>query len=222
MLDYKLMYALRKQRIGLIVLFLSLVCFLLIAFLRSSFSTVDANVNSWAVSIHSTALTQIARVIRYGFGTTALSIITLLIAVYLFYRHYRNEALLAVGAMLGEFLIVDILKRLIHSARPLNGIIPETGFSFPSGHATAAAVFCGLLTYLIWKHFKSRNWRILSVVFLVSISLLVGFSRIYLNVHWLSDVLGAYSLGMFWLTFCVLAFRLRSAKQVSLPRGHPE
>jgi undecaprenyl-diphosphatase len=135
-----------------------------------------------------------------------------LIAVYLFCRHYRNEALLAVGAMLGEFLIVTILKRLIHSTRPLNGIIPETGFSFPSGHATAAVVFLGLLTYLIWKHFKSRNWRILSGVFLASISLLVGFSRIYLNVHWLSDVLGAYALGVFWLTFSIWAFQLQKAK----------
>jgi undecaprenyl-diphosphatase len=206
------MNALRNQRIALLVLSLSLICLLLIAFLRSNFSAVDANVSSWAVSIQSPAFTQIARVIRYGFGTTALSIITASIAVYLFYRHYRNEALLLAGTMLGEFLIVSILKRLIHSARPLNGIIPETGFSFPSGHATAAVVFLGLLTYLVWQYFKSRNWRVLSVVFFVSISLLVGFSRIYLNVHWLSDVLGAYSLGVFWLTFCVLVFRLQKAK----------
>jgi len=206
------MNALRNQRIVLFILSLSLICFLLIAFLRSSFSAVDADVNSWAVSIQSTGFTQIAKIIHYGFGTTALSIITLLIAVYLLYKRYRNDALLLVGVMLGDFVIVAILKRLIHSARPLNGILQETGFSFPSGHATAAVVFLGLLTYLIWKHFKSRNWRILSGVFLVSISLLVGFSRIYLNVHWLSDVVGAYSLGIFWLTFSIVAFRLQNAK----------
>ena len=210
--DSNLMNALRNRRIALLVLSLSLICFLLIAFLRSSFSTVDANVNSWAVSIQSSAFTQIAKLIHYGFGTTALSIVTALIAVYLFYKHYRNYALLLVGAMLGEILIVDILKRLIHSARPLNGIIPETGFSFPSGHATAAVVFGGLITYFIWQHFKSRNVKILSGVLFVLISLVVGFSRIYLNVHWFSDVLGAYSLGIFWLTFCVLAFRLRNGK----------
>jgi undecaprenyl-diphosphatase len=185
---------------------------LLIAFLRSNFSVVDANVSSWALSIQSSAFTEIARLIRYGFGTTVLSIVTALIAVYLFYRHYRNEALLLAGAMLGEFLIVSILKRSIHSPRPLHEIIPETGFSFPSGHATAAVVFLGVLTYLAWQHFKSRNVRILSGVLLVLLSLLVGFSRIYLNVHWFSDVLGAYSLGVFWLTFCVLAFRLQKAK----------
>ena len=215
MLDSNMMNALRNQRIALFVLSLSLICFLLIAFLRSNLSAVDADVNSWAVSIQSTAFTQIAKIIHYGFGTTALSIITLLIAVYLLYKRYKNYALLLVGTMLGDVVIVTILKRLIHSARPINGIIPETGFSFPSGHATAAVVSLGLLTYLIWRHFKYQNVRILSGVLFVLLSLLVGFSRIYLNVHWLSDVLGAYSLGIFWLTFCVLTFRLRNANKVS-------
>ena len=206
------MNALRNQRIVLFILSLSLICFLLIAFLRSSFSAVDADVNSWAVSIQSTGFTQIAKIIHYGFGTTALSIITLLIAVYLLYKRYRNDALLLVGVMLGDFVIVAILKRLIHSARPLNGIMQEAGFSFPSGHATAAVVFLGLLTYFMWQHFKSRNVRILSGVLFISLSLVVGFSRIYLNVHWLSDVVGAYSLGIFWLTFSIVAFRLQNAK----------
>jgi len=212
MLDSKLKNALRNQRIALFILSLALICFLLIAFLRTSFSAVDADVNSWAVSIQSTAFTQIAKIIHYGFGTTALSIITLLIAVYLLYKRYRNDALLLVGAMLGDVVIVTILKRLIHSTRPLNGIIQETGFSFPSGHATAAVVFLGLLTYFMWQHFKSRNVRILSGVLFVLLSLVVGFSRIYLNVHWLSDVVGAYSLGIFWLTFSIVAFRLQNAK----------
>jgi len=189
-----------------------LICFLLIAFLRSSFSTVDANVNSWAVSIQSTAFTQIAKLIHYGFDTIALFIITLLVAVYLLYKHYRNDALLLVGVMLGDFLIVAILKRLVHSARPLNGIIQETGFSFPSGHAMAAVVLLGLLTYFIWQHFKSRNIKILSGVLFILVSLVVGFSRIYLNVHWLSDVVGAYALGIFWVTFSIVAFRLPNVK----------
>ena len=206
------MNALRHQRIALLILSSSLICFLLIAFLRSSFSTVDANVNSWAVSIQSTAFTQIAKLIHYGFDTIALFIITLLIAVYLLYKHYRTDALLLVGAMLGDFVIVAIVKRLIHSARPLNGIIQETGFSFPSGHAMAAVVLLGLLTYFIWQHFKSRNVKILSGILFILISLVVGFSRIYLNVHWLSDVVGAYALGIFWVTFSIVAFRLPNVK----------
>jgi undecaprenyl-diphosphatase len=208
----KLMNALRKQRTALLIQSLSLTCFLLVAFLRTSFSAVDANANSWAVSIQSTSLTEIAKIIHYGFGTVSLSIITLLIAVYLLYKHYRNYAVLLVSTMLGELVLVEIVKRSIHSPRPLNGIMQETGFSFPSGHTTAAVVFAGLITYLVWQNFKSRNVKLLSGILLVLISLLVGFSRIYLNVHWFSDVLGAYSLGIFWVTFCISAFELRNAK----------
>jgi undecaprenyl-diphosphatase len=211
MLDSRLMNALRNQRIALLVLSLSLICFLLIAFLRSSFSAVDSSVNSWAASIQSTSFTQIAKIIHYLFDTTALSAITLLIAVYLLYKRYRKYSLLLVGSMLGDLVIVEILKRSFHSSRPLNGIMQETGFSFPSGHATAAVVLAGLLTYLVWQNFKSRNVKILSGVLFILISLVVGFSRIYLNVHWLSDVLGAYSLGVFWLIFSIVAFRLKYA-----------
>jgi undecaprenyl-diphosphatase len=207
-----LMNALRNQRTALFILSLSLICFLLIAFLRSTFSAVDANVNSWAVTIQSNSLTQITKIIHYGFGTTALVVITLSIAVYLFCRRHRNDALLLVGVMLGDLIIVPIVKWSIHSPRPVNGIIQETGFSFPSGHAMNTVVLLGLLTYFIWQHFKSRNVKVLSGIFFVLISLVVGFSRIYLNVHWLSDVLGAYSLGIFWLTFSIVAFRLRYAQ----------
>lgn len=210
-LDSNLKNTLRNQRIPLFILSLSLICFLLIAFLRGSFSTVDANVNSWATSIQSNSLTHMAQIIHYGFGTTSLLIITILIALYLLYRHYRNDALLLTGAMLGDVIIVPIVKWLVHYARPANGIIQETGFSFPSGHAMNTVVLLGLLTYLIWQHYKSRNLRILSGIFFVLISLVVGFSRIYLNVHWLSDVLGAYSLGIFWLTFSISIFRLKNA-----------
>jgi len=203
------MSALRKQLIALLILLLSLSCFLLITFLRNSFVAVNANVNSWAVSIQSDSITEIAKVIHYVFSTTPLVAITLSVAAYLFYRRHRNDALFLVAATLGVLLIVSVVKWAIHSPRPLNWIIQVSGFSYPSGHIVNTVVLLGALTYLIWQHFKSRNVKILSGILFVLISLLVGFDRIYLNVHWFSDVLGAYSLGIFWLTFCILAFRLR-------------
>lgn len=203
------MNALRKQRTALIVLLLSVSCFLLITFLRSSFAAADATVNSWSVSIQSNAITQIAKIIHYGFGTTPLAAFTLSIAAYLFYRRHRNDSLLLVAATLGALIIIEIVKWSIHSPRPLNSIIQVTKYSFPSGHVFVTVALLGALTYLIWQHFKSRDAKILSGILFVLISLLVGFDRIYLNVHWFSDILGAYSLGIFWLTFCVLAFRLK-------------
>jgi len=197
----------QNRRIIIFISLISLIIFLIIVFLKSSFATIDANINSWSVSIHSATLTQIATIIHYGFDTTSLFIISLLIAAYLFYKKYRKDALLLGGTMFVNVTIIEIFKILVHSARPLNDIVNESGFSFPSGHVTSTIVLFGLLTYFIWKHWKSSNAKVLSSLFFVVIAFVVGFDRIYLNVHWFSDVLGSYPLGVFLITFSILAFQ---------------
>lgn len=197
----------RDQSTVLFVSLLFFIGFLLVAFFKSSFTTTDIDVNSWSVSIRMSLLTWIAEVISYGFDTTVLLSMSLLMAAYFFYRGYRKNALLLVGAMGGIAAIVTIVKMMVHSARPLNGFMQETGFSFPSGHVTSTVVLFGLLTYFVWQRWKASNAKTLSSVFFVIIEFLVGFSRVYLNVHWLSDVLGGYLLGAFWLTFAVFLFR---------------
>jgi len=197
----------REQPIILFVSALTLISFLLMAFFRSSFTALDMSVNSWSASIHVSSFTEIAIIIWYGFDTTSLLAVSLLMSAYFFYRNYRKNASLLVGAMVGDAAIITVAKILVHSARPLNGMIQESGFSFPSGHATSTTVFFGLLTYFIWQRWKSSNAKALSTMFFVVMAFLVGFSRVYLNVHWLSDVLGGYLLGVFWLTFSILAIQ---------------
>ena len=185
----------------------SLIGFLFTALAKSAFSTIDLDVNSWSASIQTYSATRIAEIIAYGFDTTVLFVISLLIAAFLFYKNHRMWSILLTGAMVGVAVIITILKSLVHSARPLNGLMQETEFSFPSGHVTSTTVLFGFLFYFIWRNWKTSNTRLPSVIFLISVELVVGFSRIYLNVHWLSDVLGGYLLGAFWLTFSLLAFQ---------------
>lgn len=104
-------------------------------------------------------------------------------------------------------LIIQALKDIIRSPRPTNGIVPESGFSFPSGHATSTMVFFGMLTYFAWQQGKSTKAKALSSTLYIAIEALVGFSRVYLNVHWLSDILGGYLLGAFWLTLLIFLSR---------------
>ena len=205
-LDHDLRNQLRDQRTILLVSSLSLVSFLLIALLKSSFTTINANVDFWATSIQTSSFTTIAEIIAYVFDAPALLAISLLTAAYLFYKNYRKNSVLLLGAMAGDAAILAIVKTLVHSARPLDGLMYDAGFSFPSGHTTGSIVFCGLLTYFGWQHWKSSNAKILPSIFFI-IVIIVGFSRVYLNVHWLSDILGGYSLGVFWLTFSILVFQ---------------
>jgi undecaprenyl-diphosphatase len=214
MLDSSLKNLLQDQRIILFVSSFSLIGFLLLVFLKSSFTTIDINVNSWSVSIHVSLFTQVAKIIAYGFDTPVLLAISLLIGAYLFYKSYRKNSVLLMGAMAGNAVILAVVKTLVHSARPLNELMSNEGFSFPSGHTAGCIVFCGLLTYFGWQHWKSSKAKVSSSMIFVAIASVVGFSRIYLNAHWVSDVLGGYLLGVFWLTFSILAFQYSE-------RAHP-
>ncbi|MCL4430227.1 MAG: phosphatase PAP2 family protein, partial [Chloroflexi bacterium] len=95
---------------------------------------------------------------------------------------------------------------VIASPRPSNEIIQEVYFSFPSSHVTAAVVFFGLLTFTAWKKWKASTIRVSVSALYVFLVILVGFDRVYLNVHWLTDVIGAVFLGAFWLTLCLFLF----------------
>lgn len=196
-----------RERIILVVSSLFLVCFLLTASFRGSFSTLNLNINEWAASVNSGAFTLTAKVISLVFDTTVMLALTLVVAFSLFFLHRKRYSVLLLGAMAGDALLVEIIKALIKSPRPTNEIIFQTGFSLPSGHTTASVVFFGVLTYFAWTNWKSRKTKALtsgSYIFLVA---LVGFDRIYLNVHWFSDILGAVFLGAFWVSFCIFTFK---------------
>jgi undecaprenyl-diphosphatase len=197
---------LQNQKTLLFVCLLFLASFLLVAQLKNSFIRIDLQANSWAMSIQTDSFNAIAVIIAYVFDTTSLIAISLILAVYLFYRNYRQYSALLLAAMGGDALIVSIAKTLVHSPRPLNGLVYDTGFSFPSGHTTASIVFCGLLTYLAWQHWKSPKAKTVSITLSITITSIVVFDRIYLNVHWFSDVVGGCLLGLFWLTFSLWAF----------------
>ncbi|MEN6474096.1 MAG: LssY C-terminal domain-containing protein [Syntrophaceae bacterium] len=99
----------------------------------------------------------------------------------------------------GSQFFILLGKIAFQRQRPAVALYPETSYSFPSGHATMAMAFYGFLIYIILKQIKSYNKR-LNLVFAVLIMLLaIGFARIYMGVHFLSDVWAGYLLGGIWL-----------------------
>ena len=88
-------------------------------------------------------------------------------------------------------IIIKISKEVFQRARPLSSIINETNFTFPSGHATITVVFLGLITYLFSKKDSKKQMTIVTI-FLI---LFIGFTRIYLRVHWFTDVITGFILG---------------------------
>jgi undecaprenyl-diphosphatase len=153
-------------------------------------------------------LTSFAQGVAVIFDTTSLVIFSLVISGILFLKNYKAQGLLLLGAMGGDALIVSILKTIEHVARPANGIFFDTGFSYPSGHSAGCVVFGGVLVYFAWRHWQSTRSRALVGVGLGAVVGVVGFDRVYLNVHWLSDVFGGWLFGAFWLSCAILVFRL--------------
>lgn len=104
--------------------------------------------------------------------------------------------------------ISHILKFIIGRPRPLGyGLIEETGFSFPSSHSMISVAFYGFLIYLAYKNIKSKGLKFSLISTSSLIILLIGISRIYLGVHYTSDVFGGILLGLSYLIIYINVFR---------------
>ncbi len=131
----------------------------------------------------------------------------LLIAYFLFVRKHRWHSVKVPVIALGSITLNLVLKYFFDRPRPLMPVVDASGLSFPSGHTMVAASFYGLLIYLVWHNVASKTYRNILVVLLGIFILLIGFSRIYLRVHYASDALAGFAAGLFWLVFGLWALR---------------
>ena len=179
----------------------SLIVFILISIgvkFTKLFTNLDLYVSSMFSSVTSSFLIMFSKNIHFIFDTTSMVVISIIISIFLLIKHSRKNAAFLSITMLADALIFLILKLLLEIPRPISNFITETDFSFPSGHATTTVVFFGILSYLIINKYKNVNFEIaLASFFMV---LLISFTRLYLGIHWFSDVLGGIFLGEFILT----------------------
>ena len=110
-------------------------------------------------------------------------------------------------SFLGALLFNNLLKMGFHRVRPNLYFIQETGYSFPSGHAMVTLVFYGTLLYFAFQHTSFRKWRSLLVVLAIFLIVAIGVSRVYLGVHYPSDVLGSYLAGFCWLIISIIIIK---------------
>jgi membrane-associated phospholipid phosphatase len=123
-----------------------------------------------------------------------------LIAYFLFVKKHRWYSIKVPVVAIGSVVVMSLLKLYFSRARPLTPILQEVqGFSFPSGHAMSAMTFYGLLIYLVYKYIQGTISRTVLIGFLALFILLIGISRIYLRVHYTSDVLAGFAMGIIWL-----------------------
>ncbi|GGF19390.1 phosphatase PAP2 family protein [Hymenobacter cavernae] len=130
----------------------------------------------------------------------------LLLIGYFLVRRHRWYSLLVPVVALGSITLNLVLKSAYHRPRPLLPLVSAEGLSFPSGHAMISASFYGLLIYLVYTHLRrpSIKWlRRSLIVVLVLLILLIGITRVYLRVHYASDVLAGFMAGAIWLLIAI-------------------
>lgn len=167
------------------------------------FARIDFIVNSFMANITNGFLTNFSIAVSFIFDINSMIIISLVLSAYLWIKYSKNNSIFFILTIMLGGGIVYILKNLVQRARPLNALLIENNSAFPSGHATIAVVFFGALTYLILNKNKSRNLKLASIIISIFMVLFICFTRLYLNVHWFSDVFGGIAIGTFILTGCI-------------------
>lgn len=154
-------------------------------------------------------LTTIMRFFTFLGSITAIVLLAVVIMlIFYFVFKLRSELLLFLGVIVGANILFITLKLIFHRARPdLHRLIEITGYSFPSGHSTNAIAIYGILSFILWRHIPTKWGRTVVVILSVLMILAIGISRVYLGVHYPSDVIGGYFVGGFWLIISIWLYQ---------------
>ena len=149
------------------------------------------------LNLRSEPLTVIMKVITNL--SSAYVLIAITIGILLFIKNKKVGVCVASNLVIAT-LLNQLLKYIIQRPRP-DGyrLIAESGYSFPSGHSMVSMAFYGLIIYLIWKMVKNKKIKYISCGILGLLIPMIGFSRIYLGVHYASDVIGGFAISIVYL-----------------------
>jgi membrane-associated phospholipid phosphatase len=154
-----------------------------------------------------------------------IGVVLFFVALYFVWKRWWPSLVMLIVAVPGGMLLNEWVKVLVHRHRPFvdGPFVDWSGYSFASGHTIGATLLYGQLLLFVLPALKTRHWRLLSVFSAMFLVLLVGFSRIALGAHFLTDVLAAIVFGIVWLMLCmVLRKPMRRRAVVSaIPAGDP-
>ena len=126
---------------------------------------------------------------------------------FLLYKRHRAQAVLLFVVVIGSGLLNIILKSIFKRARPeLHRIVDIGGFSFPSGHTMFAFSLYGIIAYIAWRNLKTASSRALLFLFAAFMIIMIGISRIYLGVHYPSDVIAGIFASALWMTIATTVY----------------
>ncbi|GAP00544.1 phosphatase PAP2 family protein [Fructobacillus ficulneus] len=191
----------------LLILFLFLTAN--VVFHTAALKIVDKGAHHFVKHLHSHDLTSFFKVIAH-LGSPAVAIgLSVVLALYLFFiRRQTFSAIYLAGIQLSGSAIAEIVKLLVRRPRPTYKLVPDTGYSFPSGHTFTTAILVFSLLFLLSNQ-ATTSRRIIAYVLAWTWIFLVAFSRVYLGDHFTSDVLASVLLASaYWLLMTAMQNKL--------------
>jgi undecaprenyl-diphosphatase len=168
----------------------------------STTNPIDLDIAHWAYTLRNTGLTDF--MINLTNLADVIGVLVILFTSALFFyikKDNKYTIILAISTLI-NYGIVYFVKILVHRSRPSSEIalVTETSYSFPSGHSIMAITFFGLLSYFLINYIRNKTLKFIFIFLATAFILTIGFSRVYLGVHWPSDVLASYSIGIIYLS----------------------
>ena len=216
----------RNSRYGLpltITLFISV--FFLINFLsllitvtsKGTLTQIDTRVLNLMPSLRTPIQTTFLRIVTNLANIQTAIFLVVAMATLFCLKRQRLVAALIIVVATGQEIVTEVFKTLVHRPRPeiTLRLIKEDSYSFPSGHVVRATILFGLLTYLIYRSYTSAKARIITIIVYFLTVFLVAVSRIYLGVHYPTDVWGSFLLGTAVLTLIIGAAEIHSRYGIS-------
>jgi membrane-associated phospholipid phosphatase len=172
---------------------------------------VDRPLANWLHERATDPLTDVVRVLTWTGNGGFLAIVVLVATLFLWRRRLFSDAVFVVLAFAGAEAITFGMKQGFRRDRPFfeDPLATASSFSFPSGHALVSLAVYGSLALVIARHLTSRRAAAAVLIIAALWVLAIGFSRLYLGVHFLSDVLAGYSAGAAWLALLYASIEMR-------------
>lgn len=169
------------------------------------FVAVDGWVIGHVLYFRTPSVTAFMKSVTFLGSGKAIALSSVVVIAFLALRRRIDYIAGYLAAILGDSMLIVVLKATIRRPRPAveTTLIEAGGWSFPSGHAMLSVIFYGIISYFIIRVLKSWRLRVLTGLAAGFTVFLIGMSRIYLQVHYLSDVVAGYAGGLFWLSICV-------------------
>jgi membrane-associated phospholipid phosphatase len=192
--------------------------------LANPFQNIDKGIATWFHDRLTPALASVLRTLTEFGSSEWIGIVLFALVLFFVWKRWWPSLVTLIVAVPCGMLLNEWLKLAVHRDRPfVEGVFVDwTGYSFASGHTIGATLLYGQLLLFVLPSLRARHLRLLCIFSAASLVLLVGFTRIALGAHFLTDVLAAIFFGIIWLMLCTVLGKSVRRKTVAsaVPASH--